>query len=173
MSAKFFDKHYLVNELGLPWDNNYVIEDTVIRSNVHQIVFRDKGDKTYMTTYVKSATVPMFGHGDKVECQDAIQIKTTESIWVPCIKGANTMNNSDAVNHPKYYQGKIEVIDFIEDKYLGFNLGNCVKYISRAGKKNPEKLLEDLEKARWYLNREIQRIERESTENQWSPNVMS
>jgi hypothetical protein len=166
MSAKIFDKHYLVNELGLPWDNNYVIEDTVIRSNIHQIVFRDKDGKTYMTTYVKSATVPMFGYGDKVECQDAIQIKTTESIWVPCIKGENTMNNntsSDAVNHPSYYQGKIEVIDFIEDKHLGFNLGNCVKYISRAGKKNPEKLLEDLEKAHWYLDREIQRIEREST----------
>ena len=67
--------------------------------------------------------------------------------------------NENAVNHPSYYQGKIEVIDFIEDKGLGFNLGNCVKYISRAGKKNPEKLIEDLEKARWYLDREISRIE--------------
>lgn len=165
MSAKFFDKHYLIDELGLPWDGNYVIEDTVIRSNIHQIVFRDKDGKTYMTTYVKSATAPMFGHGDKVECQDAIQIKTTESIWVPCItciKGANTMNNSDAVNHPSYYQGKIEVIDFIEDKNLGFNLGNCVKYISRAGKKNPDKRIEDLEKARWYLDREISRNEKEA-----------
>ena len=82
-------------------------------------------------------------------------------------------NVSNAVEHPSYYQGKIEVIDFIEDKGLGFNLGNCIKYIARAGKKNPEKLLEDLKKARWYLNREIQRIERESTENQWSPNVMN
>lgn len=67
--------------------------------------------------------------------------------------------NDNAVNHPKYYQGKIEVIDFIEDKKLGFNLGNCVKYISRAGKKSPEKLVEDLKKARWYLDREISRIE--------------
>lgn len=64
-----------------------------------------------------------------------------------------------AVDHPSYYQGKIEVIDFIEDKHLGFNLGNCVKYISRAGKKNPDKLIEDLKKARWYLDREISRIE--------------
>ena len=64
-----------------------------------------------------------------------------------------------AVDHPSYYQGKIEVIDFIEDKKLGFNLGNCVKYISRAGKKNPDKLIEDLKKARWYLDREISRIE--------------
>ena len=66
---------------------------------------------------------------------------------------------SDSVNHPKYYQGKIEVIDFIEDKGLGFNLGNCVKYISRAGKKNPDKRIEDLKKARWYLDREIKNME--------------
>lgn len=67
---------------------------------------------------------------------------------------------SDAVNHPSHYQGKIEVIDFIEDKHLGFNLGNCIKYIARAGKKNPEKLLEDLKKARWYLDREIANMEK-------------
>ena len=70
-------------------------------------------------------------------------------------------NVSNAVEHPSYYQGKIEVIDFIEDKHLGFNLGNSIKYIARAGKKNPEKLLEDLKKARWYLDREIARIEKE------------
>lgn len=80
-----------------------------------------------------------------------------------------TNEKSDAVNHPSYYQGKIEVIDFIEDKRLGFNLGNCVKYISRAGKKNPEKLLEDLEKASWYLYREISRIKKGQTETQWLP----
>ena len=74
---------------------------------------------------------------------------------------------SDAVNHPSYYQGKIEVIDFIDDKKLGFNLGNCVKYIARAGKKNPDKLLEDLEKASWYLYREISRIKKGQTETQW------
>ncbi len=63
---------------------------------------------------------------------------------------------SDAVNKPAHYtDGKIEVIDFIEDKNLGFNLGNAVKYISRAGKKDPAKHIEDLQKASWYLNREI------------------
>lgn len=80
-----------------------------------------------------------------------------------------TNEKSDAVNHPSYYQGKIEVIDFIEDKGLGFNLGNCVKYIGRAGKKNPDKLLEDLEKASWYLYREISRIKKGQTETQWLP----
>lgn len=66
---------------------------------------------------------------------------------------------SDMVNHPSHYtDGKIEVIDFIEDKKLGFHLGNTVKYICRAGKKDPEKTIEDLQKAEWYLCREIQRL---------------
>ena len=65
---------------------------------------------------------------------------------------------NDNVNHPSHYaDGKIEVIDFIEDKGLGFHLGNAVKYISRAGKKDPTKTVEDLEKAEWYLRREIER----------------
>ena len=67
----------------------------------------------------------------------------------------------DNVNHPDHYNhGKIEVIDFIEDKELGFHLGNAVKYISRAGRKNPDKTIEDLRKAAWYLNRQIERLER-------------
>lgn len=66
----------------------------------------------------------------------------------------------DVVNHPKHYtDGKIEVIDFIEDKKLGFCLGNAVKYISRAGKKDPTKEVEDLKKAAWYVDRRIQEIE--------------
>lgn len=67
---------------------------------------------------------------------------------------------SDNVNNPSYYNdGKIEVIDFIEDKNLNFHLGNAVKYISRAGKKDPDKTVEDLKKARWYLDREINNLE--------------
>nr|DAI31791.1 MAG TPA: nucelotide kinase [Caudoviricetes sp.] len=71
------------------------------------------------------------------------------------------MNDSafeEKVNHPSHYNaGKIEVIDFIEDQNLNFNLGNAVKYISRAGKKDPVKFREDLEKAIWYLNRELKK----------------
>ena len=70
----------------------------------------------------------------------------------------------DNVNHPDHYNhGKIEVIDFIEDKELGFHLGNAVKYISRAGRKNPDKTVEDLRKAVWYINRQIQRWECEQS----------
>lgn len=67
---------------------------------------------------------------------------------------------NDVVNKPAHYtDGKIEVIDFIEDKKLGFHLGNAVKYISRAGKKDPAKMVEDLQKAKWYLEREIKKLE--------------
>lgn len=61
---------------------------------------------------------------------------------------------SDLVNHPSHYtDGRYEVIDFIEGWGLGFHLGNAAKYISRAGKKDPGKKQEDLEKAIWYLRR--------------------
>ena len=64
---------------------------------------------------------------------------------------------TDNINHPAHYtDGKIEVIDFIEDKKLPYHLGNVIKYISRAGKKNPDTELEDLKKAQWYLNRYIE-----------------
>ena len=67
---------------------------------------------------------------------------------------------NDPVSHPAHYtDGKIEVIDFIEDKGLNFHRGNAVKYIARAGKKDPTKEIEDLKKARWYLDREIGRLE--------------
>lgn len=74
---------------------------------------------------------------------------------------------NDNVNHPAHYtDGKIEVIDFIEDKKLGFHLGNTVKYICRAGKKDPEKTIEDLQKAEWYLHREIQRLKAEKAKEE-------
>lgn len=58
------------------------------------------------------------------------------------------------VNHPKHYQGnEFEVIDIIEDFNLGFNLGNALKYILRAENKGNRN--QDLEKAIWYLKREI------------------
>ena len=66
----------------------------------------------------------------------------------------------DIVNNPSHYtSGNIEVIDFIEDKKLGFCLGNVVKYVARAGKKDPSKEIEDLKKAEWYLKRRIKELE--------------
>lgn len=64
------------------------------------------------------------------------------------------MQGVDNVNHPPHYKvGGIEVIDFIESKKFNYNLGNVIKYVSRADHKGNR--LEDLKKARWYLDREI------------------
>lgn len=72
----------------------------------------------------------------------------------------NKTEVKDNVNHPSHYtDGKIEVIDFIEDKKLNYHRGNAIKYIARAGKKHKNKEVEDLRKAIWYLEREIQRIQ--------------
>ena len=70
---------------------------------------------------------------------------------------------NDPVNHPSHYTtGSIEVIDFIEDQKLPYHLGNTVKYICRAGKKDPAKTTEDLRKAAWYLNRYIDLLQKEA-----------
>lgn len=66
----------------------------------------------------------------------------------------------DPVNHPQHYcLGGIEVLDAVEAWELPYHLGNVVKYIARAGKKNPATFLEDLKKAQFYLNRFIAREE--------------
>jgi Protein of unknwon function (DUF3310) len=67
----------------------------------------------------------------------------------------------DLINHPSHYKtGGIETIDFIEAKQLDYHLGNVVKYISRAGRKNSG-YLQDLQKAQWYLNRAISKAKDE------------
>lgn len=73
------------------------------------------------------------------------------------------MENSQ-VDHPEHYGGKddpYEAIKVIEAWNLNFHLGNTIKYISRWGKKQNSKndLLEDLKKARWYLDRMIKKLE--------------
>ena len=71
--------------------------------------------------------------------------------------------NNDIINHPNHYtDGTIETWDYIEDKNLNYFLGNAVKYISRAGKKDKSKYVEDLQKAIAYLNNEIGNYEKRS-----------
>ena len=68
----------------------------------------------------------------------------------------------EMVNHPNHYGGEnnlYEAIKVIDAWNLGFSLGNTVKYISRAGKKDPNKELEDLKKAKWYLEHHINQLE--------------
>jgi hypothetical protein len=71
------------------------------------------------------------------------------------------MNMSEQVNHPQHYGGEdnlYEAIKVIEAWELDFHLGNTVKYISRAGKKDMDKELQDLNKALWYLQRKIENL---------------
>jgi Protein of unknwon function (DUF3310) len=68
----------------------------------------------------------------------------------------------DSITHPAHYNmGKFEVIDVIADWKLNFNRGCVVKYVARAGRKYPAKEVEDLEKARYCLDREIARLKAE------------
>jgi hypothetical protein len=67
----------------------------------------------------------------------------------------------ESINHPEHYGGDntYEAIKVIEAWDLDFSLGNTIKYISRAGKKDKAKEIEDLKKALWYLNRKIKTLE--------------
>jgi predicted transcriptional regulator len=77
------------------------------------------------------------------------------------LKNAVAQARADMVNHPPHYTaGGIETIDFIEAKKLGYNLGNVVKYITRSDLKGDR--LENLKKAQWYLNREVNNMTKDS-----------
>lgn len=101
--------------------------------------------------------LPVIGQGDEYE--------QTGNKWK--VVTMNTASESikkrlagvlDNVNHPAHYKvGGIETIDFIEAKKLNYNLGNVIKYITRADHKG--NTYEDLCKARWYLNREIAKLQ--------------
>jgi hypothetical protein len=83
---------------------------------------------------------------------------------IPDIKVKMVGEPPDTVNHPPHYNqhpSGIECIQVVE--WFNFNLGNAIKYIWRAGDKGG---LEDLKKARWYINREIARLEAESERGQ-------
>lgn len=80
-----------------------------------------------------------------------------------CKTEAPATGNSglDMIDHPPHYTATaIEPIDVIEAWQLGFHLGNCLKYLARCERKG--RPIEDLEKARWYLDREIARRKSES-----------
>lgn len=91
----------------------------------------------------------------KEETVQTIAEKVVKAIEEPEVKV--TPKEEDVINHPSHYtRGKIEVIDFIEDQQLPYHLGNVIKYIARAGHKGDK--LEDLKKARWYLDRYIKEV---------------
>jgi len=95
----------------------------------------------------------------KVSLSEAV-VKTDDGLFKGVsgnLYKAMDFSPKDMVNSPDHYKvGGIETIDFIEAKNLGYHLGNAVKYISRADHKGAR--IQDLEKAKWYLDREIKRL---------------
>lgn len=98
---------------------------------------------------------------EKVKCSSALiaivlrkhKKKVKQSKIIQAV--AEVKQAMDLVNHPAHYKaGGIETIDFIEAKDLNYRLGNVIKYVARAGKKDTDPV-QDLEKALWYLQREI------------------
>ena len=75
-------------------------------------------------------------------------------------EGIKVNEYQEAINHPNHYLGerKYEPIDVINDWELNFQTGNAVKYISRAGRKDANKTIQDLEKAIWYLQWEVKKL---------------
>ena len=78
------------------------------------------------------------------------------NIFLKWLEGGDKME--EQVNHPSHYQQGIEPIEVIESWDLNFNLGNVIKYTLRAPYK--ENMIQDLEKAKWYLERELQRLKK-------------
>lgn len=96
----------------------------------------------------------MFSSSAKIECAISV-VDLKNKVFGNVIKNGKQF---DSVEKPSHYnQGKFEVIDVIEDWNLGFHLGNVVKYVARnEHKENP---LEDLKKAKYYLDRKIEELE--------------
>lgn len=117
-------------------------------------------EEAKMTTVDSKETVDRQKEDSKKTEERHIEDSSKEAVQVPTAEHMNKMYGNikhDAVNHPSHYtRGKIEVIDFIEDQQLPYHLGNVIKYIARAGYKGDK--LEDLKKARWYLDRYINEV---------------
>ena len=118
-------------------------------SSVYQVVYklrkqmREGMNKVPMTALSPKPAARKYSKGMKV----IATYTSNKSIY----------SKADMVNHPPHYKaGGIETIDFIEAKNLGYNLGNVVKYVSRADLKGNK--LEDLQKAKWYLDRAISNL---------------
>jgi len=144
------------------WLIDHVLEPDSSTLRVHT---GSKDDRDYMIAWSVKKFLEMTNPGAAYFNQQTGQInipnvalatkptKIVEDLFMP----------DEKVNHPSHYnKGKIEVIEAIEDWGLGFSLGNAVKYIARAEHKgNP---IEDLEKAAWYIRREITRRQNDKSE---------
>ena len=94
-----------------------------------------------------------------------ITVKNINEINLDSIKESDIFITQHNNSTPPHYQGTIQPIDLINAKNLNFNLGNVVKYVCRAGKKDGETIIKDLNKAIDYINFEIERLNNERVKN--------
>ena len=114
---------------------------------------------TYKTCYV---IINDKGVQDKYMKERFEVIPTIDDVIKAKQKENSTHGTNEHVNHPNHYnKGKFEVIEVIEDWGLGFNLGNAIKYIGRCEHKGNKK--QDLEKALWYIKRELEKLQNKLT----------
>jgi len=128
--------------------NNYLLENPTAKASAVAKLFK----VAVQTVYQRRTKLKLAASKSK---QDKWARSNRPSTLVPSAVMSMAVYADDMVNHPPHYKtGGIETIDFIEAKNLGYNLGNVVKYISRADYKGDR--LENLKKAQWYMNREVE-----------------
>ena len=97
---------------------------------------------------------------DKTNTDYKAGYNMAHNFTLSCLELLNNQHPFITSSTPSHYQGSIQPIDLINAQDLNFNLGNVVKYVCRAGKKQGENILTDLEKAKDYINFEIERVKR-------------
>ena len=131
-----------------------------------QTELADKLGKTLRTVqkYESGEILPSINN--VYEIAEALEVFSNDIIG-GVAKGFNFFDvdiegKKEMIDHPSHYNQGIEAIDYIESHKMNFNIGNVIKYVTRAKHKGTE--LEDLKKSLWYLQREIDRLEKEEKE---------
>ena len=143
---------FMLCELG-EFDRQEIAEKYgITRQRVNQIYFHEKKGNV-MTAEEKELAEKTIESEEIMSATPTFLKNAVENDVEKC--------KSESVNHPAHYGGDTlyEAIKVIEAWELGFCLGNAVKYISRAGKKDKTKEIEDLKKAVWYINRHIEKLD--------------
>lgn len=155
-------KRQIMREYGC---NTYEATRFIVTEMENEYVITDKMEMLeplyFSKTYINEMVDGVNGYKD-IDCAEALE-RIDNAISERCKKNVKelnadtiTMGKFEAVDHPSHYNaGKFEAIDVIEDWDLNFNMGNALKYISRAEHKGNKQ--QDIEKAIWYLKRELER----------------
>ena len=165
-SQRKFAEHNMANDMmtwqehnshGWWWESDNPKGYAVV-AGASRFEFNGTDHKTVFALYERGVLICQQGQAEPLRQLARLRAGTPAEI------APNEPTPQDSIHHPPHYGGDTpyEAIKVIEAWGLGFCLGNALKYISRAGRKTPD-AIPDLQKAIWYLNREIQIRERRST----------